>query len=98
MAQKEKSSKTGIEEIVDNNEYLAENSNAIGLKYKGYTVMCTPKTGKIIDDKARLFTNCLVKGYVERINDETHEVEKRPRVIYLEIVELPNGFTPSLFG
>lgn len=63
-----------------------ENSNTIGFQYKGHIITSFPSTGKINNYKDKLFTNCLIKGIVERIDKNNVYKEKKPRIKFYEIV------------
>jgi hypothetical protein len=64
-----------------------EKSNTIGLSYENHIITCYPDEGNIKDFKHTLFTNCLIKGIVDRLNKKTGElIEKRPRIRILEII------------
>ncbi|MDO6745524.1 hypothetical protein Q4553_13195 [Tenacibaculum soleae] len=63
-----------------------ENSNTIGFMYEGHILTCYPSEGNIKDYKNRLFSNCILKGYVDRINKKTGDfIEKRPRIKFITI-------------
>ncbi len=64
-----------------------EKSNTIGFMYLGHILTSYPVNGNIKDYKNSLFTNCVIKGYVDRLDKKTGEfIEKRPRIRFLEIV------------
>lgn len=64
-----------------------ENSNTIGFMYEGHILTCYPQKGNIKDFKSTLFTNCTIRGYVDRLHKKTGEyIEKRPRIRFLEII------------
>ncbi len=64
-----------------------EKSNTLGFEYEGHILTCLPYEGSIKSEKQTLFTNCIVKGYVDRIAKDGSFKEKRPRIRYLEIVD-----------
>lgn len=69
-----------------------ESSNTIGLMYKGHILTCYPNQGNIKDIKNTLFTNCILKGYVDRLNKKTGEyIEKRPRIKFIEIISIKSN-------
>ncbi len=64
-----------------------ENSNTIGFMYEGHILTCYPSSGNIKDFKSTLFTNCTLRGYVDRLHKKTGEfIEKRPRIKFVEII------------
>lgn len=64
-----------------------ESSNTIGFMYKNHILTCYPESGNIKDFKSTLFTNCIIKGYVDRLHKKTGEfIEKRPRIRFTEII------------
>lgn len=66
-----------------------QNSNTIGLEFKNHIITCYPKKGNIKDYKHTLFTNCIIKGFVDRLNKRTGEfIEKRPRIKFTEIISI----------
>jgi hypothetical protein len=70
-----------------------EKSNTIGFLYEGHIITCWPDRGNIKEYKNHLFNNCLLKGYVDRVDKDGQVKEKRPRIRFLEIVNLDK---PSL--
>lgn len=76
-----------------------ENANTIGFEYKEHILTCAPVQGNITKYKNLLFTNCLIKGYVDRLDKEGNIKERRPRIKFSEL--LPNqkeGTTYNLFN
>lgn len=66
-----------------------ESSNTIGFMYNGHILTCYPEKGNVKDFRNRLFTNCILKGYVDRINKKTGDfIEKRPRIKFIEIISI----------
>lgn len=65
-----------------------ENSNTIGFQYAGHILTCFPEQGNISKDKAKLFTNCTIKGFVDRRDKKGDYIEKRPRIRFLELIPL----------
>lgn len=68
-----------------------EKSNTIGFLYEGHIITCYPGQGNIKEHKSNLFINCLLKGYVDRLDKEGNIKEKRPRIRFVEILnpEIP---------
>ncbi|GAB3823983.1 hypothetical protein [Pontibacter rugosus] len=70
-----------------------ENSNTLGFLYQDHVLTCYPHEGNIKNYKGALFTNAVVKGYVDRLDKKTGAlIEKRPRIRFVEITstELDN--------
>lgn len=74
-----------------------ENTNTIGFEYSGHVLTCYPQQGRIISDKERLFTNCIMRGYVDRLNQEGGFIEKRPRIKYLDLIPVKSKKEKGLF-
>lgn len=63
-----------------------ENSNTLGFLYQNHVLTCYPHEGNIKIFKGALFTNVIVKGFVDRLDKKTEElIEKRPRIRFTEI-------------
>lgn len=73
-----------------------ENSNTIGFQYSGHILTCFPQKGNISKDKTKLFTNCTIKGFVDRQDKNGVYIEKRPRIRYLELIPLDNDLKTQL--
>lgn len=65
-----------------------EKSNTIGFLYEGHIITCYPDKGNIKQHKSNLFNNCLLKGFVDRLDKEGKIKEKRPRIKFIEIINL----------
>lgn len=65
-----------------------EKSNTIGFLYNGHIITCFPDHGNIKQHKSNLFSNCLLKGFVDRLDKDGNNKEKRPRIKFIEIVNL----------
>jgi hypothetical protein len=65
-----------------------EKSNTIGFMYQGHIITCYPNTGNIKQHKSKLFSNCLLKGFVDRVDKDGNVKEKRPRIKFNDIVTL----------
>ncbi|RBA28797.1 hypothetical protein [Flavobacterium tibetense] len=64
-----------------------EKSNTIGFLYEGHILTSYPTTGNVKEFKNVLFTNCIIKGYIDRLDKKTGEfIEKRPRIKFIEIL------------
>jgi hypothetical protein len=77
-----------------------ENSNTIGFEYEGHILTCIPKEGNIKQFKDKMFSNCTIKGYVDRLSDDGSINEKRPRISFIDLVEKSkyDGEQKDLFG
>lgn len=62
-----------------------ENSNTIGFSYQNHILTCYPTSGKIVSDREYFFGDCIIRGYVNRLDKSGVYLEKRPRISYLEI-------------
>ena len=62
-----------------------ENSNTIGFSYQNHILTCYPASGKIVSDRAYFFGDCIIRGYVNRLDKSGVYLEKRPRISYLDI-------------
>ncbi|WP_462278713.1 hypothetical protein [Ferruginibacter sp.] len=77
-----------------------ENTNTIGFEYLRHILTCLPSQGNIKNYKTLLFTNCLIKGYIDRMDDEGNINEKKPRIRFIDLIGLPSkgGSQLGLFG
>lgn len=67
-----------------------ENTNNLGFEYFDHILVCTPLTGNIKDYKALMFTNCILKGYVDRTSEEGLINSKKPRIRFNVLEEMAN--------
>ena len=76
-----------------------ENSNTIGFMYQNHIITSYPQEGNIKNFKNALFTNCIIKGYIDRLDKKTGEFnEKRPRIRFIELISNePNNNQTRLF-
>jgi len=76
-----------------------ENTNTIGFQYLGHILTCRPLNGSIVDYKTELFSDCHIKGYVDRTDKFGNYIEKKPRINFTNLSNKPkvNDFTKSLF-
>jgi hypothetical protein len=74
-----------------------EKTNTLGFEYEKHTLTCIPYEGSIKSEKQTLFTNCTIKGYVDRLSKDGTFKEKRPIIRYLEI-ENNDEEKPNLFS
>jgi hypothetical protein len=65
-----------------------EKSNTIGFLYEGHILTCLPERGNIKNHKSKLFSDCLLKGYVDRLNKDGIINEKRPKIIFIDAINL----------
>ncbi len=63
-----------------------EKSNTIGFLYKDHILTCYPETGNISKHKVKLFTNCQMKGFIDRKDQKGFFIEKRPRIKFVELL------------
>lgn len=64
-----------------------EKSNTIGFLYEGHILTSYPTEGNVKEFKNVLFTNCIIKGFIDRLDKKTGEyIEKRPRIKFIEIL------------
>ncbi|HWZ34515.1 MAG TPA: hypothetical protein VNW51_00065 [Mucilaginibacter sp.] len=75
-----------------------ENANTIGFEYLGHVITCSPISGNVKDYKSLLFTNCLIKGEVDRSKQSNWGNDRRPHIkfVSLQSVRLP-GEQHNLF-
>lgn len=65
-----------------------EKSNTIGFLYQGHIVTCYPEKGNIKRHRSKLFSNCLIKGFVDRMDKDGNINEKRPRIKFIDAINL----------
>ena len=65
-----------------------EKSNTIGFLYDGHILTCHPQKGNIKQHKSKLFSNCLIKGFVDRLDKDGNIKEKRPRINFIDAINL----------
>ena len=65
-----------------------EKSNTIGFLYQEHIITSFPDFGNIKQHKSNLFSNCILKGYVDRLDKAGNINEKRPRIRFHDIVNL----------
>ncbi len=75
-----------------------EKTNTLGFEYENHVLTCIPYEGNIKSEKQTLFSNCIIKGYVDRLAKDRTFKEKRPIIRYLEINNNNYEEKPSLFG
>lgn len=74
-----------------------ENSNTIGFAYNGHILTCYPISGNIVEDRIHFFGDCIIRGYVNRLDKSGAYIEKRPKIAYMDIKTSDNNETPSMF-
>lgn len=72
-----------------------ENANSIGFEYLRHILTCYPTSGNIKDYKSLMFTNCIIKGYVDRRDEDGNINEKKPKIRFLTLDEMHNQ-TPQM--
>jgi hypothetical protein len=73
-----------------------QNTNSIGFFYNGHILTCYPRDGSIIRFKQLLFTHCLIKGFVDRLDKNGILIEKKPRIIFIDLVLIDDEKTLEL--
>ncbi len=75
-----------------------EKTNTLGFLYKDHVLTCKPQKGSIVSHKINLFDNCLIRGVVDRIDKFGNFKEKKPRIIFSELIRIrPLGQQQKLF-
>lgn len=75
-----------------------EKSNTIGFLYQGHILTCYPDSGNVKYQKRNMFNNCIMKGFVERLDRDGNIKEKRPRIRFLEVINLEIQPPSNLFS
>jgi hypothetical protein len=65
-----------------------ENSNTLGFLYNNHILTSKLREGSIIRFKSNLFSNVLIKGYIDRLDKNGFFKEKKPRVEIIELTEI----------
>ncbi len=73
-----------------------QNTNSVGFYYNGHILTCFPKDGSIIRFKQLLFSHCLMKGIVDRFDKNGALIEKKPRIIFIDLVLIDDRNTLEL--
>jgi hypothetical protein len=63
-----------------------ENANSIGFRYKEHILTCYPSIGGIVKDSDFFFKDCIIRGYIDRLDANGLYIEKRPKIRYLDII------------
>lgn len=82
-----------------------ESTNNIWLKYKWHTLICKPQDkslaffkDKIVSfDETHFFSKVIIKGFVNRINNEWWFKEKKPTIFFIDIENIESNNKSSLF-
>ena len=74
-----------------------EKSNTIGFLYQEHILTCYPDEGNIKRYRNALFSNCLMKGFVDREDKKGNINELRPRILFIAL-ELLNPEQTELFN
>jgi len=74
-----------------------ENSNTIGFLYNNHILTCYPIQGKITTDISSFFTDCIIRGYIDRMDKMGEFIEKRPRIRYLDVKPIDKDTESTLF-
>ncbi|AMM50846.1 hypothetical protein TH61_06150 [Rufibacter sp. DG15C] len=75
-----------------------EKSNDLGFQYKNHVLTCFPEKGSIKDYRNAHYTNCIVKGVVDRSDKFGKISEKRPRIKFVSISISDNKGQLDLFS
>ena len=67
-----------------------ENSNTVGFYYKNHVLTSYPEKGNVRDFRNYIFSNCTLKGFVDRMDKKGKFIEKRPRIRFTEIIYSSN--------
>jgi hypothetical protein len=73
-----------------------EKANTIGFLYNGHVLTCSPFQGNVTDHKGVLFTNCLMKGEVDRSGQHNMGTDKRPHIRFKSLKSLSAAASPQL--
>ena len=65
-----------------------EKTNTLGFLYDNHVLTCKPQKGSIVSHKINLFDNCLIKGVVDRLDKFGNFKEKKPRIIFSELIKI----------
>lgn len=76
-----------------------ESVNTIGFQYKDHVIICKPQSGGIVQYKAKIvskasdhvFSKAKITGTVDRTDKFGGFKEKRPTIVFTEIISLENG-------
>jgi len=74
-----------------------ENSNTIGFQYANHILTCNPREGSIIKYKPNLFSNVIIKGFVDRLDKDGFFKEKKPRIEIIDMIENKGNRQKKLF-
>jgi hypothetical protein len=74
-----------------------ENTNTLGFLYLEHILTCKPREGSITKYKTNLFSNVLIKGFVNRLDKDGFFKEKKPRIEIIELKEKLNEKENLLF-
>ena len=74
-----------------------ENTNTLGFLYSNHILTCKPRDGSIIKYKTNLFSNVLIKGFVDRFDKDGFFKEKKPRIEFIELIEKQGNTENLLF-
>lgn len=62
-----------------------EKANTIGFLYQDHILTCYPEEGNIKRYRNAMFSNCLLKGFIDREDKNGQTNEKRPRIRFLAL-------------
>lgn len=75
-----------------------ENSNSVGLEYEGHVINCVPESGSIKRYKSALFLRCVIEGTISRLFKQSVVAERRPTLIFTNIMPLEADDQLDMFG
>ncbi len=74
-----------------------EKTNSIGFLYFDHILTCYPNNGNISSHKNKLFMNCTIKGYIDRMTNEGIISERKPKIKFIDLVECEPETKRTLF-
>jgi len=76
-----------------------ENTNALGVEYKGHVLTCHPRKGSVVRFKPGLFVKCRLQGTISREDKVGKHIGLRPTIILDDLTPLENDdIAGSLFA
>jgi len=75
-----------------------ENTDTLGFAYNNHILTCYPQQGSILKYRSLFFSDCIIKGYIDRIDKNNNFIEKKPKIRYLEIVKNDSNKEDDLFN
>ncbi len=76
-----------------------ENTNSLGVQYKGHVISCHPRKGSVVRFKPGIFVKCKLQGSISREDKLGGHNDPRPKIIVDDVIPLKsNNMGESLFG